>query len=66
MIMSDQALHGTYRCPVCGHRDTAEVVADGRARTVICTYCDATLEVSAPSAAAVHFTAQVANLELRS
>jgi transcription elongation factor Elf1 len=60
MMISDQALHGTFRCPVCGHRDSVEVAAGGHARTVTCSYCETVLEVSTRSPAAVHFAAQIA------
>lgn len=60
MADSDDLLVGTYRCPVCGHRDTAEVEgADGRT-TITCSYCETPLEVRSRGADSVRFSVQVA------
>lgn len=50
---------GTYRCPVCGHRDTAEM-EDGEERVVItCSYCNTPLEVSSRGPDSLRFSVQV-------
>jgi DNA-directed RNA polymerase subunit RPC12/RpoP len=53
-------LYGTYRCPVCGHRDAAELGAREPARVIECTYCYTPLEVSARGPDSVRFSVQVA------
>jgi transcription elongation factor Elf1 len=53
------ALLGTYRCPVCGHRDTVEVAAETAAR-VTCSYCTSVLEVRARGTDNVSLTARLA------
>lgn len=37
--------YGTYRCPVCGHRDGAEVDAREAAAAISCPYCETILEL---------------------
>jgi transcription elongation factor Elf1 len=66
MIQTDQDVHGTYRCPVCGHRDTVGIRAGGPARTVTCSYCETLLEVSARNSDMMHFAAQIADGTRRS
>lgn len=57
---SDHLLVGTYRCPVCGHRDVAELdSAAGSSTVVACTYCDTSLEVRSRGADSVRFSVQV-------
>ena len=51
---------GTYRCPVCGHRDEVSLDAEGGSRILTCTYCDTALEVSARGPDSVRFSVQVA------
>ena len=51
---------GTYRCPVCGHRDEVELDAEGGSRILTCSYCDTALEVSARGPDSVRFSVQVA------
>src|SRR3989337_2974909 len=48
-MMSTQGaqLYGTYRCPVCGHRDAVELEADESSRVLACSYCNTSLEVTA-------------------
>lgn len=53
-------LYGTYRCPVCGHRDAVVLEADQSSRTLECSYCETALEVSARGPDSVRFTVQVA------
>jgi len=60
--MHDQteAHFGTYRCPVCGHRDGAELLPDEEYRVIQCTYCETALEVWTRGSHSVRFTVQVA------
>lgn len=51
---------GTYRCPVCGHRDTAEVEGAEGSTVITCSYCDTPLEVRSRGAGSVRFSVQVA------
>jgi len=53
-------LYGTYRCPVCGHRDAIELAADETSRVLVCSYCDTALEVSARGRDSVRLAVQVA------
>jgi transcription elongation factor Elf1 len=50
---------GTYRCPVCGHRDGVELAAD-EVRLIDCSYCDTPLEISTRGPDSVRFSVQVA------
>ena len=54
-------LYGTYRCPVCGHRDAVTLEASQGSLVLECSYCDTPLEVSARGADSVRFTVQVAD-----
>jgi transcription elongation factor Elf1 len=65
MTTTDEALHGTYRCPVCGHRDSIEVVPGAPARRTNCSYCGVLLDVSARSAGAVNLDVKVAEEPVR-
>lgn len=59
MAESQRGRSGTYRCPVCGHRDTAQL-AEGQDCVVIpCSYCDTPLEVSSRGADSIRFSVQV-------
>lgn len=60
MAARSEALYGTYRCPVCGHRDAVELEPDETSRVVACTYCDTPLEVSTRGQDSVRFSVQVA------
>ena len=62
MSAKQDALHGTYRCPVCGHRDGVDVVAGAPAARVACSYCGSLLDVSARDRDAVNVNAQVAEV----
>jgi transcription elongation factor Elf1 len=53
-------LYGTYRCPVCGHRDAIELSAQENSRVLDCSYCDTALEVSARGRDSVRFAVLVA------
>lgn len=59
MAGAEHVRNGTYRCPVCGHRDTADLPAD-RARVVIsCSYCNTPLELSSRGPDSLRFRVQV-------
>ena len=60
MATTENQLYGTYRCPVCGHRDAVMLDADRPSRTLECSYCETALEVSARGPDSVRFTVQVA------
>lgn len=60
MAISGGQLHGTYRCPVCGHRDAAELNADEAGRIIECSYCYTPLELTSRGADSVRFSVQVA------
>ena len=57
--------YGTYRCPVCGHRDSAEIESDQQHRIIECSYCDTALEVSPRGRDSVRFSVQVAEVTSR-
>jgi transcription elongation factor Elf1 len=56
----DDRLFGSYRCPVCGHRDGAELDSRQLARQVDCSYCGTSLELRAAHEAAHRFAASLA------
>lgn len=60
MTDADDLLIGTYRCPVCGHRDVAELGMSQASAVISCSYCDTPLEVSSRGADSVRFAVQVA------
>ena len=52
---------GTYRCPVCGHKDGAEIdVSQGGSVVIACSYCDTPLELSSRGPDSVRFSVLVA------
>lgn len=58
-------LYGTFRCPVCGHRDGAEVEGTREGEGVVsCSYCDTTLELQG-SRSAGRFEARVSRESMR-
>lgn len=57
--------YGTYRCPVCGHRDAAEIEKNAAHHVVDCSYCDTPLEVSPRGHDSVRFSVQVAEAPVR-
>ncbi len=60
-----QEHHGTYRCPVCRHRDLA-VIERGQERAVVeCSYCETLLVVYPRGADSVHLSVQVADVHVR-
>lgn len=60
MMEQDEARFGTYRCPVCGHRDDIELVADRPRHTVQCSYCGTQLELTIRGWDSVRLSVQVA------
>jgi DNA-directed RNA polymerase subunit RPC12/RpoP len=60
MTYNSELQYGTYRCPVCGHRDAAEIEVNASHHVVDCTYCDTPLEVSPRGRDSVRFSVQVA------
>jgi DNA-directed RNA polymerase subunit RPC12/RpoP len=54
------AVYGTYRCPVCGHREGTEMAAQETSRRVNCTYCHTALEVTSRGPSSARFSVQVA------
>lgn len=60
MTESTHVLTGTYRCPVCGHRDAVELHMDGEAAVIECSYCETLLEVTAKGPDSVNLSVQVA------
>jgi transcription elongation factor Elf1 len=59
MAASEQARSGTYRCPVCGHRDTADLPAGQESMVIPCSYCNTPLEVASRGADSLRFAVQV-------
>lgn len=52
--------YGTYRCPVCGHRDMAGISSGHDAARVVCTYCETDLEVRSRGRESVRLAVRVA------
>ena len=65
MATEGAQLYGTYRCPVCGHRDAVELEADEGSRVLACSYCNTPLEVTARGPDSVRFSVQVAEEPMR-
>ena len=65
MNMHSDLQYGTYRCPVCGHRDATEIATREAHRVIECTYCDTPLEVSARGRDSDRFSVQVAEVPAR-
>ena len=65
MTLHTELQYGTYRCPVCGHRDAAEIETHAPHHVVDCTYCDTPLEVSPRGRDSVRFSVQVAEAPAR-
>ena len=59
MAESREGRSGTYRCPVCGHRDVAELAGDADSRVIPCSYCNTPLEVSSRGSDSIRFSVQV-------
>ncbi|MGH7466346.1 MAG: hypothetical protein ACRENP_00010 [Longimicrobiales bacterium] len=60
MAIQGEQLYGTYRCPVCGHREDVEMGAAENARMIDCSYCKTSLTVSPRGHDSVRFSVQVA------
>jgi len=60
--MREEGHYGTYRCPVCGHRDSAELSPGERVGVIACSHCDTRLEVWLRSPDSVRFSVQVAEV----
>ena len=60
MAIQGEQLYGTYRCPVCGHREDAELSAAQNARVIQCSYCSTALEVTRRGQDSSRFSVQVA------
>ena len=59
-VTAKEQQSGTYRCPVCGHRDVVDLDAEGGSRILTCSYCETSLEVSARGPDSERFSVQVA------
>lgn len=59
MAEPNQARSGTYRCPVCGHRDVAELAAGQEAIIIPCSYCNTPLEIASRGSDSIRFSVQV-------
>ncbi len=59
MAQSTKGRSGTYRCPVCGHRDTAELAPTQDTAVIRCSYCQTSLEVSSRGSDSLRFSVQV-------
>lgn len=57
--MRDDRMFGSYRCPVCGHRDGAELDPRELARRVECSYCGTSLDLRATDETAHRFAARL-------
>jgi transcription elongation factor Elf1 len=62
MAKAEQGRSGTYRCPVCGHRDTADLPAGQDSMVISCSYCHTPLEISSRGADSLRFSVQVSEL----
>jgi DNA-directed RNA polymerase subunit RPC12/RpoP len=65
MPMQGEQVYGTYRCPVCGHREEVEMGADEPARRIDCSYCNTALTVSPRGHDSVRFAVRVAGIPER-
>ncbi|HUG39052.1 MAG TPA: hypothetical protein VMM12_01125 [Longimicrobiales bacterium] len=59
MADAQQVRSGTYRCPVCGHRDVAELTAGQESVVISCSYCNTPLEVASRGPDSIRFSVQV-------
>jgi transcription elongation factor Elf1 len=55
-----QMRFGTYRCPVCGHKDGTEIDVSVESVVIACSYCDTPLELSSRGADSSRFSVLVA------
>lgn len=59
MARAEQVRSGTYRCPVCGHRDTADLQPGQESMVLPCSYCNTPLEVASRGPESLRFSVQV-------
>lgn len=59
MAETKETRSGTYRCPVCGHRDSAELEKGQESAVIPCSYCNTPLEVSSRGEDSIRFRVQV-------
>ncbi|MEJ2502800.1 MAG: hypothetical protein P8177_05690 [Gemmatimonadota bacterium] len=59
MAEAKETRTGTYRCPVCGHRDTAELAQGQESMVIPCSYCNTRLEVASRGPDSIRFKVQV-------
>lgn len=59
MAEAKETRSGTYRCPVCGHRDTADLEVDQDSVVIPCSYCNTPLEISSRGADSIRFSVKV-------
>ncbi len=65
MAEAKEMRSGTYRCPVCGHRDSAELESGQESIVIPCSYCNTSLEVSSRGADSIRFSVQVSEQPAR-
>lgn len=58
-MRTDAMMYGTFRCPVCGHREGTELESATGVRVVECEHCRTELEVQGRGRDSARFTAQV-------
>ena len=56
---------GTYRCPVCGHRDTADLPPGQDSVRILCSYCNTPLNVTSRGPDSIRFRVQVSEEPVR-
>lgn len=59
MANANQGHSGTYRCPVCGHRDSADLPPGRDTLVIPCSYCNTPLEVTSRGPDSLRFSVQV-------
>lgn len=59
MAGGEHVRNGTYRCPVCGHRDTADLPAGQDSAVISCSYCNTPLEIASRGRDSLRFSVQV-------
>jgi len=62
MVTPQAPQFGTYRCPVCGHRDGAELHPGHGPGRISCSYCGSALEISATDPGSHGFVTQLAQV----
>lgn len=58
MVEDTSGNQGSYRCPVCGHHDMADVPAGEETALIRCSHCGTELELTSRDAES--FSVQVA------